>query len=618
VSPDVRARLSREVLICDGATGTMLHAAGVSLDLPLTELNLSNPELVASVHRDYIAAGAQIIQTNTFGATRPRLELYGLEAMTVEINLAGARLARQAADTADRRPQVAGSVGPVTTGAMRSRVTDSQRHAALTEQIGALVEGGVDLLILETFSDLAHISEAVRIARSLTTCAVVAQMTFVDDGRTLGGDRPREVARALELLGVDAVGVNCTLGPQGVLGVLSEMAGSTALPLAAQPNAGLPKREAVGRFSYAVDAEYLGRYARQYAELGATLIGGCCGTTPDHISAVSRALRDRSAIRRAGSAVAPARVLQIDVKADPPPTGLATSLAARSSPIVGAIATPVGGDPDEALREVEALRGQGASFIAVTPSTTARAHLSPLALAMVVEQRLGVECLVAVTTWDKSIMTLQADLLGAHALGVRNIICETGTPPLQGDYPNLDGIWDVDSLGLVRLLRNLNAGRDHNDVPTHRPTSFFIGARIHPASWDDPDELARARAKIDAGAQFLVTSPAFDARSVRALVDRLGHPRPPILLEVRPLRDHREAEYLRHEVPGFAIPDDAMARLGQAGSGGSDVGLEMGRELIEATRGVVEGVLIALGEHVLDLHRLLPASWGATPVASGG
>ena len=596
--PDFRELLGQRVLVCDGAMGTLLHAAGVTLDRVLPELNLSNPDLVREVHRRYLDAGADIIQTNTFRAARPRLAQTELAASTVTINEAGVRIARAAAEESGRPVLVAGSIGPVVTGSQRARLAPTARAAAHAEQVEVLAAAGVDLLVFETFSALDEMVEAVLAAREVCALPIVAQMTFVDDERTLSGDTPAEVASELERLRVDVIGVNCTLGPQGVHAVVEQLARHTGHPLAAQPNAGLPRMIGERRFRYRLEEDYIARYARRCVDAGASVVGGCCGTTPEHIAALRRTVGDVEPVR----AARPTPVIELNRPAAPATAEGAARPASRRSLrdrlsagqyVIGCeLQPPLGGDPAASLRQVDALADLGLDLVFVSPSPSPRAQMSALSLALVLQQHRTLQTVVSVTTWDRSIMSLQADLLGAQACGIEAVVCRTGSPPLQGDYPNTDGIWDVDSLGLIRLVHSLNEGRDSNGVPLHSPTSVTIGARVNPAADDLEAEVAKARAKIDAGCHFLITWPVYDLDVVARLLDGIGPRRVPVLLTVRPLRDFDEAEYLRHEVPDVHVPESYLDRLGQAGDRESEVGLELACELLRESRRLGNGLIL--------------------------
>ena len=592
--------LREGVLICDGAMGTMLHAAGNSLDRALPELNLSNAELVSTVHESYLSAGVDVIQTNTFGASALRLAEHGSAGPVREINLAGVRIAREAQEKAGREVFVAGSVSPAVTARQRPQVSPAQRVAAIREQVSALAEGGVDVLILETFGYLDELAEAVTAAAELTGAPIIAQATFAPDGRTLGGETPREVAITLSRLPVVALGTNCTLGPQHTLTVVTELIRHTSLPVSAQPNAGLPRRAAGRRFEYPIDGGYFARYARRYVEAGASLIGGCCGTTPTHLKAAVTAAR---AHRPRPGLAAGARAADGPATAPAEPGGLAERLAAGRFVVAAEIVPPADGAGDQAADAVVALRERGLETFLVSPRQTARAHLSPLSLALQLRQRLGADAVATMTTWDKTIMALQADLLGAHALGMRTVVCATGNPPLRGDYPNVDGIWEVDSVGLAALLNGLNQGRDSNGLALATKTSFHIGARFNPGAQDAAAEVARTRAKLRAGAQFLITRPVYELDTFRRMTAELDAG-VPVLLALAPLSGFDEAEYLAHEVPGVTIPESTLRALERAGGSAAAVGLDLAAILAAQAVALAQGVVLRYDGDLGAMERL--------------
>ncbi|MBO0833680.1 MAG: homocysteine S-methyltransferase family protein, partial [Actinobacteria bacterium] len=413
---DFLTALRERVLIGDGAMGTMLHAAGNSLDRALTELNLSNAGLVTTIHESYLSAGADVILTNTFGASRLRLAEYGFADLVAEINQAGAQLALRARDGVDRPVFVAGSVAPAVTPSLRRRVERAERVEALREQISVLAGAGIDAIMLETFGYLEELAEAVEVAAETSRLPIIAQATFASDGRTLGGESPREVAEVLNSLPVAMLGTNCTLGPQGVLSVVEALMPHTHLPVSAQPNAGLPRRVAGRRFEYSADDAYFARYARRLVEAGANLIGGCCGTTPSQIQAASAAVGGLTPVR----AVVPgsARVAE---RPEPPVTlspggGLSGHLKAGTFAVAAMLPAPLGGTADEAADQAARLRERGIDTFFLASRQSPRAQLSSIDLAFQLQQRLEVEAIATVTTWDKAIMALQADLLGANAL----------------------------------------------------------------------------------------------------------------------------------------------------------------------------------------------------------
>jgi methionine synthase I (cobalamin-dependent)/5,10-methylenetetrahydrofolate reductase len=615
--------LGQRVLIGDGAMGTMLHAAGAALDRSLPELNLSDPGLVSTIHESYLSAGADLIQTNTFGANRLWLGDHGLPDQVEEINRAGVRIARAAQDQCEREVLVAGSVSPAVTASQRRRIGSAERTEVLREQVRSLVAGpGVDLLILETFGYLDELVEAVCAVAGLTDVPVIAQATFADDAYTLGGETPREVATVLSGLPVAMLGTNCTIGPQRMLTVAEDLVRYASVPVSAQPNAGQPRRTGLRSFEFAIDGGYFARYLRRFADAGVTLVGGCCGTTPTHIRAALGAVRDTAEVpsprqasrsRPAGQA-RPTGSTQLAASTRPaaptkparaPAGTLADQLASRRFIVAAAVATPAGGRTGEALEAAAVLQAHGIGLLAVQPPDSARTHLDSLDMALHLQQQAGVETVATVTSWDKTIMTLQAELLGAHALGLRSVISTTGSPPVRGDYPAVDGIWEVDSLGLIALLAGLNAGRDSNGLALTTRTSFCVGARVNPGARDMDAEIARARAKVQAGAHFLVSRPVYELDSLLRVVSALEAEDVPLLLSVTPLHSFEQADYLAHEVPGVTIPPDTLRAMERAGRGAARAGgIDLAADLLRRARELVSGVILTAAEE--DLTVLAP------------
>ena len=588
----------RRVLVCDGAMGTMLHAAGAALDRSLPELNLSDPGLVSTIHESYLSAGADIIQANTFGANRLWLGDHGVGDKVAEINRAGVRIARAAQDRCERVVLVAGSVSPAVTALQRRRIGSAERTEVIREQIAALLGPGqgVDILILETFGYLDELVEAVAVASELSDVPIVAQATFADDAHTLGGETPREVATVLSGLPVAMLGTNCTIGPQRMLTVAEDLVRYASVPVSAQPNAGQPRRTGPRSFEFSIGGDYFARYFRRFAEAGVSLVGGCCGTTPAHIRAAAGAVTAVPAPRTRRSH--PARTGQATGEPDPAPPfagTLADQLAGRRFIVAAAIAS--GGRPAEAVQAAAVLQAQGAGLFAVQPAQSSRTHSDSLDLALHLQQQAGVETVATLTTWDKTIMSLQAELLGAHALGIRNVICTTGSPPVLGDYPAVDGIWEVDSLGLIALLAGLNEGRDSNGLATATQTSFCIGARVNPGARDPEAEIDRARAKVRAGAHFLVSRPVYELDSLLRTVTALDGTEVPLLLSVTPLRSFEEADYLANEVPGVTVPPDTLRAMEQAGRGAArGVGIDLAACLLHEARKLVSGVIVTAAD----------------------
>ncbi len=593
---NVRAMLAgHRILVCDGAMGTMLHAAGNSLDQALPALNLSNPALVQAIHESYIAAGVDIIQTNTFAASRIRLAEHDLGDRTAEINQAGVRIARQAIP-AGSGVLVAGSVSPTVTVQQRRRIHPRERASALREQIEALA--GVDIIILETFGYLDELAEAIEIAGEVTDIPVIAQATFGVDGRTLSGHTPREIAAEVSGTQVVALGTNCTLGPQRSLAVVRELREHTGLALSVQPNSGLPRRVAPARFEYEVDAEYFASYIRQALDAGAVIVGGCCGTTPTHLAAVVEVVNSR---RHQLTTSAVVRVSGGDLLApESGSTHAPAGLAEQDHQVFAAeLTAPPTGDVGELLTLATDLAGLGIDFLSISAARTSRAQVSTINLAVHLRHIAGIDTVASVTTWDRTIMALQADLLGAHALGLRRIVCETGTPPLVGDYPHVDGIWDVDSVGLIELLDSLNNGIDFYQLQLGSKTDFSVGGRINPGSSDPDREADRALTKISAGARFLITRPVYELSGLKRLLDAIGG-RVPVLAAIRPLTSFEEAEYLQHEVPDVTIPAEILARLERAGGGAEQAGVQLAADLAAEASELASGILIAPAVDVLS------------------
>jgi methionine synthase / methylenetetrahydrofolate reductase(NADPH) len=615
-------KLGQRILVCDGAMGTMLHAAGAALDRSLPELNLSDPVLVSTIHESYLSADADIIQTNTFGANRLWLGDHGFGDQVDEINRAGVRIARAAQDHCEREVLVAGSVSPAVTALQRRRIGSAERMEVIAEQVRALTAPfrggdppgtppgpGVDILILETFGYLDELVEAVSVASDLCGVPIVAQATFADDAYTLGGETPREVATVLSALPVAMLGTNCTIGPQRMLTVAEDLVRYASVPVSAQPNAGQPRRTGLRSFEFSIDGGYFARYLRRFTDAGVLLVGGCCGTTPTHIRDAAAAVRAAGSVD--GAVPAPRRRHRPQGTAAPaqrarPVAGtLADQLASRRFVVAAAIAPQAGGWAGEAVQAAAALQAQGIAVFAVQPPEVARTHSDSLDLALHLQQHAGVETIATVVTWDKTIMTLQADLLGAHALGIRSVICTTGSPPVLGDYPAVDGIWEVDSLGLIALLSGLNSGRDSNGLATATRTSFCVGARVSPGARDPEAEIARARAKVRAGAHFLVSRPVYELDSLARMVTALEAEDVPLLLSVTPLRSFEEADYLANEVPGVTIPPDTLRAMERAGRGAARaVGIELAADLLAEARKLVSGVILTAAEE--DLNVLAP------------
>lgn len=569
------------VLVCDGAMGTVLHAAGHPLDQQLPHLNVSHPDIVRAVHDSYLHSGADIVQTNTFGAIRLRLQDSGLDGITEQINRDGVRIAREAADAVDRPVLVAGSVSPALSVHHRGRIVPADRIETLREQMAVLVDAGVDLLVLETFGHLDELVEAVDVASAFDV-PVIAQATFAEDEHMLSGHTAADLARAVPEERVVALGTNCTLGPQGCLAVVRELARHTSVPLSAQPNAGLPRRVGPSRFEYDIDSDYLVRYVRQLIDAGAAILGGCCGTTPAQIGAVAGIVREHE---RSHPRSRPRERLVHHDDARPRPF------------LVGAeIAPPPADMTEHVVRTARRLTDTGLDTVVVAAAPAGHARVSPVTLAVDLGDRTGVDPIICVPPRGRTITALQAELLGAHALGVRRVVCEAGTSPSTGDYPGVGDLWEVDSTSLITLLRGLNEGRDHIGAYVATPTSFEIGARVNLGHDDIDATVGQAKHDIDSGAGFLLTHPIFELDALDHLLREIDSSRTPVIATLRPVTTVDEAEYLRHEVPDARVPEHVVTTLAESGTSSRDAGLGIALDLATEVATRAQGLIVCGAE----------------------
>ncbi len=635
-------QLRQRPVLCDGAMGTLLYARGVTYEQCFDGLNLTQPKLIQGIHSEYIEAGAQIIETNTFGANRAKLEAYNLSDRVRDINIRAVKLAREAREISGRPVFVAGAVGP---SGRPLQAPDEHRlnelRSIFREQIEALQTGGVDLLILETFSSLAELRQAVLAAKEVGGLPIVAQMSFYEDGHTLSGRSASRVAAVLNELEVAVMGANCSVGPAGTLDALEEMivAGKqqaeffkTPLPLfSAQPNAGLPRR-IDNRFFYVSTPDYFADYALRFAKAGVHLIGGCCGTTPRHIAAMRKALDDcygcgettttddnnKQTVTNItiDSQAAITRLLQEEtlLPQQGAKTRLQEKLEAGTFVISVELDPPKGLNPRKILEGAAVLKKAGVDFINIADSPMARVRMSCLALARLIQDHLGVETIIHFTPRDRNLMALQSELLGAHALGVRNILAVTGDPLRVGAYPNTTGVWDVDSIGLIQVIKRMNEGSDAAGSSIGAPASFHIGCALNLNMTDEETEreIERYRSKIEAGAHFIMTQPIYELAPLERFLQRVGQPPIPLLLGCVPLHSSRHAEYLHNEVPGITIPDDVRARMKVAGEKGQEEGLTMAQELLAEAHKMIQGVYLmpSYGRYdvVSELTRTLQAN----------
>ena len=602
--PPFLEALNERVLVCDGGMGTMLYAQGVFINRSFDSLNLSDPARVVAVHQAYAQAGADVVETNTFGANRLKLRSFGLAERLHEINAAGVRLAREGAREA---AYVAGAMGPL---GLRiepwGRMGRDEAEEYFREQAQALVDGGVDLFILETFRDLNEIRAAIAAVRSVCALPIVAQMTIEDDGNTLDGTAPEQFAPSLQESGANLIGLNCSIGPAHMLETLERMTASTTVALSAQPNAGRP-RDVEGRTIYLTSPEYMASYARRFAERRVRLVGGCCGTTPDHIAQIKAALTKGGAAssitsRRGGSSDPPL-VAQSETPLNPSEKSvLSRALAERRWVRLIEVVPPRGHDTKSAIDQALQLRARRVDAVHV-PDGVSGARLSALSLAVLIHQQAGIDVVLQFSSRDKPLIVMQSELLGAHALGIRNLLPVTGDVRPVGDYSDATSVIDVDSIGLVNAVSRLNNGLDVGGQTIGGATAFYIGVTVNPAADDLDEEIRRFEWKVEAGAEYVITRPVFDVRAFEQMHRRLESAGLPIVLSVRPFESVLDAEYLANEVPGVRVPLELIERMRRAPnveSAGQE-GVAIARATAHALRGAVQGVNVIPPQTRFDL-----------------
>jgi methionine synthase I (cobalamin-dependent)/5,10-methylenetetrahydrofolate reductase len=580
--------------VLDGAMGTMLYARGQFLNVCYDELCVRQPDLVRDIHRAYAKAGAEILETNTFGANPRKLAHYGLADETGAINRAAAELAREAASA---RAAVVGAIGPLGVRIEPFGETGvDEAEADFRRQARGLLDGGVDGFILETFSDVNELAAAFRAVRSLTDLPVIAQMTIGQDGRTAYGTAPEAFGPELEALGVDVIGVNCSVGPQGILEAIEQLARVTSRPLSAQPNAGLP-RDVGDRKIYMASPEYMASYARRMVEAGARFVGGCCGTTPEHIRAMVGVVH----------ALAP-RHQAVAVTAEHPAPGVEPSplgtrsrygakLAAGEFITTVEIVPPKGADPRTMYEQCRALKAAGVDAVNVPDGPRAQSRMGALISGILIEREVGLEAVVHYSCRDRNLLGMLSDLLAASAAGLRNLLLVTGDPPKMGPYPDATAVFDIDAIGLTNLVVRLNHGLDPGGNPIGEPTRFVVGVGVNPAAPDLERELRRFDWKVDAGAEFAITQPVFDLAQLDRFLKRVEHHNIPIIGGVWPLVSLRNAEFLANEVPGVSVPAEILDRMRRASERGKEAALAEGvaiaRGMLAAVRARLRGVQVS-------------------------
>ncbi|MGA2099465.1 MAG: bifunctional homocysteine S-methyltransferase/methylenetetrahydrofolate reductase [Candidatus Sulfotelmatobacter sp.] len=596
MAADFLSRIKQSPVLCDGAMGTLLYAKGIFINRSYDELNLSQPDLIRGIHHDYLQAGAEIIETNTFGANSFRLARHSLADKVGDINRVGARLAREAAKSFD--VWVAGSVGPLGTRIEPLGKTSFQEaRDSFREQIAALADAGVDLLILETFGYLEEIHQAILAAKDVSpSLPIVAQVTIDEDGNCLDGSDPETFAPKLAEWGADVIGCNCSVGPVAMLDAMERVRAATSLPIAAQPNAGIP-RSVEGRNIYLCSPEYMASYARKFVAAGVRLVGGCCGTTPEHIRVMKSALRVGEARGRAASAhvtagqASPKAVAAIPLESRSP---LGEKLARGEFVTMVEIVPPKGIDVRKELDGARFLKSVGVDAVNIPDSPRASARMSNQALSLLIQREVSIDAILHYTCRDRNVLCIQSDLLGAAAVGIRNLICITGDPPKMGNYPDATAVFDVDAIGLVNIVHSLNRGLDLGGNPIGTGTGFVIGVGANPGLTDLDEEIRRFEYKVEAGAEYAVTQPVFDMRLLENFLKRIEHCRIPVVAGIWPLTSVRNAEFMKNELR-VSVPDSILERMARAQTpeAARAEGVAIAREMLIAARQMAQGAQIS-------------------------
>lgn len=591
-----RERLQKEVIVFDGGVGTYLYEKGVFINTCFDELNLTNPDIVTEVHRDYVNAGADVIETNTFGANRFKLTPYGLENRVHDINRKGAQIART---VAGENVLVGGSVGPLGIQIEPlGKVSFDEAREAFREQIQGLIEGGVDLIVLETFSHIPELLQAIRAARELSdSLPIMAQVTINDDGNLLSGATMESLVRAISTSGIDVVGLNCSVGPKAMLEALENLKSLTAIPISVQPNAGLPQNIG-GRNIYLASPEYMAEYAKRFILTGAAIVGGCCGTNPDHVKAIRRAVHALQPARRMDMRATELKVTApetVTVIAQADKSRLMNRIAKKQPVTLVELVSPRGVSPAQQIQKARKLFHFGIDAINIPDGPRASARMSALALAAILQREVGIEAVLHFACRDRNVIGMQSDLLGAWALGLKNILAITGDPPKLGNYPDATAVFDVDAIGLTNLINRLNHGLDLAGNPIGEPTGFGIGVGVNPGAINLDEELRRLDWKIEAGAEYMITQPVFDIRILERFMKRISHVTVPLICGIWPLVSYRNAEFMNNEVPGASVPAEILDRMRKAPTkeAAFSEGIAIARETYQRVRPDIAGVQLA-------------------------
>lgn len=591
---------SDNIYVFDGAVGTRLYDKGIYINRSYDELNIVAPDLVKEVHQEYVKAGADIIETNSFSATRHKLQPYGLEGKLRDINIAAARIAREAAGD---KAFVAGAIGPLGLRIEPFGPTSfDEARDMFKEQVEALLEGGVDLFILETFSELPVIEQAIRAIKELSDLPIVAQMTIQMDGKTTFGTTPEALTKALDGWGADVIGLNCGMGPTHVLSALEKMRTVTNKKLSAQPNAGLP-RDVQGRQFYMGSPEYMATFAKHFVQAGAKFVGGCCGTTPTHIKLIADSIRSISPRQaRATVKIEPIQVNDLtpaDVQVVPAEDRSKWGRKIARGEFVTSVEVlpPKGCDADKTLDSIRLLKEKGVDAVNIPDGPRAQTRMSAQATAVLVEREIGIEAVLHYCCRDRNLLGMMSDLLGAAALDLHNLLIITGDPPKMGPYPDATAVFDIDAIGLTNMVNKLNHGLDLGNNPIGRPTAFSIGVGVNPGAVNLEEEIRRFEWKVEAGAEYAITQPVFDTEQLRTFLDKIQHVKIPIVAGIWPLVSYRNAEFLHNEVPGVNVTQEILERMRIASEKGKEEAREEGiliaRESLLEVRDVIAGVQVS-------------------------
>ena len=591
-----RERLGNEIILFDGGTGTYLYEKGVYINRCFDELNLTNPELVTEVHRDYINAGADIIETNTYGANTFKLTPHGLGGKVYDINLRGAQLAKT---IAKESTLVAGAVGPLGVQIEPlGKLSLDEAKDAFKEQIKGLLDGGVDLIILETFALVKEMIQAIRAVRELNAdIPIVAQVTINESGTLLSGAPLERFIEKLKDYPVDAIGINCSVGPKAMLDALENLRSLTDIPISVQPNAGLPQNIS-GRNIYMTSPEYMAEYAKRFIQTGAAIVGGCCGTNPTHIRAMRKAVQALQPAKKMDVKIADLQVekpAEIKIFEKNEKSRLSNKLLKKEFVKLVELVSPKGVSPSKEIDKARKLYHAGIDAINIPDGPRASARMSALALAAIIQKEVGIETVLHIACRDRNVIGMQSDLLGAWALGLRNILAITGDPPKLGNYPDATAVFDVDAIGLTNIINRLNHGLDIAGNPIGDPTGFCVGVGVNPGAINLDEELKRLDWKIEAGAEFMITQPVFDIKLLENFMKRIEHIKLPLICGIWPLVSYRNAEFMNNEVPGASVPKEILARMKKMTTkeDGFNEGVKIARETFEQVKTFADGVQIS-------------------------